>query len=326
VPVHTAQVHGPPAAPAMAHVAVPDDHPRVLIWDGDLDGDRPRLVQVRGAGAAIALVHGDQVGAVRRRASVHDVEARLEFVDGLAVGVSASRSLVVTDLFRGVVLEGVACSGKSTLLRTLLKQDAYLERGGMSSLVLTEHHTQRVLEGLGPRAALRASDHLDLLRGHTAYVRSLASRLSSMRRWREERLPNPRLVAILERFHLSHVVSYAHLEWQDVEAIDADLAEAGMHLCVLRVDPRDLTERLQRDRPGAWGQFLAEAGHRGALASPPSDIEKAEHFIHQQEELLQLAERSRMPRIELNTSDLSPADAAARVMESLGPPNEPRAA
>jgi thymidylate kinase len=220
-------------------------------------------------------------------------------------------------LFRGVVIEGVTCAGKSALLGALLGHPAFVRRAGASSLVLTEHHTQRVLESLGPRANLRLDDHLTLLRSHVDYLAGIATSLDRMTRWTAERRTNARFLAILERFHLTHVIGYPHVQWQDVADLDATLATLGVHLCVLRLDPAELRRRIRSDRSAGWGTFLAEPGHRDAFTHAPDDDEKAEHFTRQQERLLTLAARSRMPRLELDTTTLSPAECARRVLDVL---------
>lgn len=168
-------------------------------------------------------------------------------------------------LFRGVIIEGVACSGKSTLLRGLLAHPSYVGRPGLSSLVLTEHRTQRVLEGSGPRAALMAADNIELLRSHVTYPRSLHGRLARMSRWQDEQARNPRLAGVFERFHISHVLTYEHLCWEDMIVLDRELADLGFELCLVMASPSELRHRLLHDRAG-WGTFLGERGVRGRLA------------------------------------------------------------
>jgi hypothetical protein len=233
-------------------------------------------------------------------------------------------------LFRGVILEGVAAAGKSSLLRALLAHPAFVARPGGSCVVLTEHHTQRVLEARGPRAGLRVEDHVALLRQHADYLMGLHQRLGAMERWARERLPNPRLVAVLERFHLSHLLNYQHLAWADVVGIDEQLAAIGFHLCLVTASAPELERRFAADRgegdegpagpeqgaPRAsrdapWGSFLAEEGQRHRLAAPPSSAaEAAAYYIRQQDEALALAARSRLPQVRIDTTT-TPAEAAA---------------
>ena len=220
-------------------------------------------------------------------------------------------------LFRGVILEGVACSGKSSLLRALLSHPSFVDRAGASSIVLTEHHTQRVLESKVPRALLRVQDNVCLLREHTDYLGKVAGRVRRMTRWQEENLSNPRVIAVIERFHLTHVLNYEHLDWAHVADIDGLLAEIGMRLCLVTTAPNELRRRIRDDRAGAWGAFLSEPGQRGAFAEHPSDEEKAGYFVQQQDALLALAERSRIPKCEIDTTTMSPLVAAEMVLTIL---------
>lgn len=218
--------------------------------------------------------------------------------------------------FRAVVLEGVAGSGKSSLLRALLAHPRFVNRPGLSSLVLSEHHTQRVLEGLGPRANLRVADNLELLGGHVDYLTSIASRLDRMTRWKRARLENPRFVAIVERFHLTHVLNYAHLEWSDVSDLDRDLASIGAGLCVTTASPDELRARLTSRGPD-WGTFLSDPGQRRHLPEVASPTERVDYLIAQQAALRELAARSSMTRVEIDTSALVPEAAAERVLDLL---------
>jgi hypothetical protein len=220
-------------------------------------------------------------------------------------------------LFRGVILEGVACSGKSSLLRALLSHPSFVGRAGASSIVLTEHHTQRVLESRGPRALLRAEDNVALLREHTDYLGKVAGRIRRMTRWQEENLSNPRMIAVIERFHLTHVLNYEHLDWAHVADIDGLLAEIGIRLCLVITAPDELRRRIRGDRRGAWGAFLTEPGQRGHFTEHPSDEAKARYFVQQQEALVALAERSRMTKSQVDTTATSPLMAAEVVLRML---------
>jgi hypothetical protein len=223
--------------------------------------------------------------------------------------------------FRAVVIEGVAGSGKSSLLRALLAHPRFVNRPGSSSLVLTEHHTQRVLEGMGPRSGLRVEDHVGLLREHVDYLAGIASRLGRMARWKREGLANPRFVAIVERFHLTHALNYAAIEWSHVVDIDERLASIGAVLGVTTAHPSDLRKRLASRGPD-WGAFLSEQGQRHHLPEIASPNERADYFIAQQAALRELAARSAMSLVEIDTSSLAPEAAAERLLDHLIGENE----
>jgi hypothetical protein len=232
--------------------------------------------------------------------------------------VHARQSFLIErpSMFRAIILEGVAGSGKSSLLKALLAHPKFANRPGASSLILTEHHTQRVLEGFGPRASLRAEDHVGLLREHVDYVTGIASRLDRMTRWKRDALTNPRLTAVIERFHLTHALNYEHVEWQDVAELDSRMAHLGTQLCLVTAHPEELRRRLVSRGP-SWGGFLNEPGQRRRLTGSPTLAERVDYFIAQQQALFELAKRSAMQRLEIDTTSLDPSGAAERVLEAL---------
>jgi ABC-type glutathione transport system ATPase component len=112
----------------------------------------------------------------------------------------------------GLILEGVSGSGKTTILQALLRSGRYLERGHLSSLVLTEHHTQRVLEPKQRREGLSVKDNVGLLRRHVETIGALEAHLRRTD-WTARARTRHRVSYVLERFHLTHVCHYPHVAW-----------------------------------------------------------------------------------------------------------------
>jgi hypothetical protein len=179
----------------------------------------------------------------------------------------------------------------------------------------TEHHTQRVLESSGSRSTLVVHDNLNLLCEHASYLRGLASRLAATSRWNDPACENPRTLAVLERFHLSHVLNYEHLAWSDVEDLDRDLAELGLTLCLVTAHPDEIRSRI-RTRGPDWGSFLQEIGQRNHLRGTTNPDVVADYFIRQQDELLKLASNSRLLQQEIDTTAVQPSDAAENLLLS----------
>ena len=193
----------------------------------------------------------------------------------------------------GLILEGVSGSGKSTLLREILRCRTFVDREYRSAIVLTEHHTQRVLERKEQDGGLVTEDHLRLLRRHVGYVEGINRSLCSMD-WRERNRVNMRVPYLFERFHLTHVAHYDYLAWQDVDKIDRRLARLNCRVCVLTIDVETMRERIIDRRDEGFRRYLNRFGSTEELI--------LKHFTDQQHELLELARRSRLPSIELDSS------------------------
>ena len=163
---------------------------------------------------------------------------------------------------KGLVLEGVPGTGKTTLLRSILRSQRYVDRSFLSTIVLSEHQTQRVLEAKEKEEGLDRHDNVTLLESHVRYLGGILRGLKGMP-WCENGRTNNRVTYLIERFHLTHVYHYAHVEWKDVAHIDSQLADFGCKLCLVIGDPREIVERIRRDRPGwkEWAGGIDAAGH-----------------------------------------------------------------
>ena len=205
----------------------------------------------------------------------------------------------------GLVLEGISGSGKSTVLGGLLRSESYLQRGYLSSIVLSEHHTQRVLEPKQKAEGLSAADNVALLRQNVDMIHALDLRLRGTD-WGERGRLNHRLSYLMERFHLTHVCHYEHVGWKHVRAIDDALAGLGCKLCLLRVDEAMIEERvvnLRRNKE--WEAYLSSVGShsRGIV----------DHYVAQQERFLALREASSMPSVVVDTSGRGVNEVVAEV-------------
>ena len=73
----------------------------------------------------------------------------------------------------GLAIEGIVGSGKSTLSYTVLSSDRCADRKFSSTIVVSEHHTQRVLEPKKGRWYLLSEDNLHLFDSHVMYIEGL---------------------------------------------------------------------------------------------------------------------------------------------------------
>ena len=80
----------------------------------------------------------------------------------------------------GLILEGIAGSGKSSVLRALTTHEVWTRKPHLSSIVLSEHQTQRALEAKERREGLQIEDHLDLLAEIVGMLEQFSRRLRQM--------------------------------------------------------------------------------------------------------------------------------------------------
>ncbi len=208
----------------------------------------------------------------------------------------------------GLILEGVPASGKTTLLKALSSHPHFSPLKFPSRIILSDHHTQRVLEKQNNRGELTPRSALKLLCGHADYIRQRRDYLQRIQ-WCDPDMEAHRLVFMWERFHLSHVLDFDSISWEDVSGIDAQLADLNARHVILRLKRQEMISRIIRERQDQphWNRYIRRFG--------ATEDAVADHYSRQQEKLLELAERSRIPRQVIDTGNLSPEDCLREIVD-----------
>ena len=197
----------------------------------------------------------------------------------------------------GLIIEGIAGTGKTTTLYALLDDKRWLQKLYLSSYVLSEHHTLRVLENRALAKTLTKQDCIEVLNTHVNYLEKLKTNLEQTD-WLERDRTAQKLPFIFERFHLTHAYHFDQVNWSDVKAIDQRLAALNTKLCVFTIDPEDMQKRIIEDyRKSGWQEYLKTLGS--------NDNEIKAHFVREQEKIILLAKQTVLPVKVFDTSSLS---------------------
>ncbi|MEN1758993.1 hypothetical protein [Anoxynatronum sibiricum] len=214
-------------------------------------------------------------------------------------------------MYQGIILEGISGSGKTEVLQALLHHPLLNTLSAASRLILTEHHTQRVLELQEQRRRLQPEDHIALLEELTSFIEGCAARTLG-RGWNENQLASHDLFFLLERFHLTHVFRFPHMKWDHVKEVDQRLKPLGTILCLLTVDAETLEKRLFSRQHTCWLQYLKQYG------DTPAAI--VDTFMKRQEEARRLSQSSCLPILEINTSSKTASTVAQQIITTLSLP------
>ena len=209
----------------------------------------------------------------------------------------------------GLILEGISGTGKSTVLKALVNSERFVKKTYPSSIILSEHQTQRVLEQKDRETGLTVSDNILLLDQHVSYLEQLNDRLEKML-WCRNNQTNMRIPYILERFHFTHVYHYNHITWKDVKSIDLRLSDINCKSCIFTLNREILEKRIFTGRDAAWNNYIQRYG------DTPKQI--LEYFINQQDELLTLSDKSKLDSKIIDASDLSIDDMLNQVLDFWG--------
>jgi hypothetical protein len=137
-----------------------------------------------------------------------------------------------------------------------------------------------------------------------------------MARWKREAAENPRLVAIVERFHLTHLLNYEHVEWHHMANLDARLSELGTKLCLITAHPDELRRRLKA-RSASWGEFLNET-RTASLPERKPITERTSRLLRRSATGSPRArEAFGLQQLEIDTTSLQPSSAVEHVLDAL---------
>mgnify|MGYP001100720156 CR=1 FL=1 len=197
-------------------------------------------------------------------------------------------------MFQGIILEGISGTGKTSVFEALIKHEKVQSIPAKSKLILSEHHTQRILELEEQQGILTPEHHTELLDQLVAFIEQLNHR-TTHRGWHSDHLQEQDLFFLLERFHLTHVFRFPYMNWSQVVVIDHRLESLGAVLCLLTVNAETLEKRLFSRRNECWLNYLKQYGNS------PSEI--VDTLITRQKVAQELTALSSLPALVIDTSD-----------------------
>ncbi len=213
-------------------------------------------------------------------------------------------------MFQGLIIEGISGSGKTSVMEKMLVHTRMRQSTALSRIVLTEHHTQRVLELKEQQGLLQTRDHIDLLDGITTFLEGMQQKVVS-RGWSPPILDDAGLFFVLERFHLTHVFRFPYMQWHQVQSIDQRLLHLGAQHFLLTVNAAVLEERIFTRASACWLNYLKRYGNS------PSEIIDA--YMQRQQQVIELSHMSCLPLIQLNTSNLTIEEIVEALFQQLSP-------
>lgn len=197
-------------------------------------------------------------------------------------------------MFQGIILEGISGTGKTSVFESLAKHEKIQLIPAKSKLILSEHHTQRILELEEQQGILTPQHHIELLDQLVAFMEQLNHR-TTHRGWHSDHLQEQDLFFLFERFHLTHVFRFPSMNWSQVVAIDHRLKSLGTFLCLLTVNAETLEKRLFSRRNKCWLNYLKQYG------ASPSEI--VDTLLNRQKVAQELTALSSLPTLVIDTSE-----------------------
>lgn len=206
---------------------------------------------------------------------------------------------------KGLIVEGIPGTGKSTLIRTIQRQERFLKRDTVTSLIFGEEMTQRTLERRTNAGEATAEDHFQLFDELLSLLERQQERFAD-RGWRGEK-GSRHILYLLERFHLTHATYYPYLRDADFSDTEERLLRLGARGCLLTMERHVMRERIIESRPfPAWRSYISRYGE--------NEDAILEHYWRQQEQMREKAERSPLPWLVLDTTKANWVELAPKLL------------
>lgn len=190
---------------------------------------------------------------------------------------------------KGLILEGIVGSGKSSILRFLRKQ---IIESGASSLILDEAITERHLEPLRSSDVVHSIKHLNRL---VQLMQNLYDLESAA-----QKTNHSSVQFLLERFHFSHCLDIAGFDrFEAYKDIDQQMLGLGSKLVVLVLREDFIRDRsvvsTKKLRGEAWTHYLEQISktEEGVVS----------YYVAQQKQFVALCSRSSIPSMVVDTSN-----------------------
>lgn len=186
--------------------------------------------------------------------------------------------------FKALLVEGTSGVGKSSLVDALIRRHVEWSKPRKIRTVvhLAQSHTYGPLATPEDKGTLTVDDNLRHLERIVGMIEWLhASVQEHTRAW---------CFVLVDTLHLTHCVRPGVVKWNDVEPFDRRLAAVGCKLLFLQASAATIWER--GIRPRADQQFIQEYARKFGRTNE----EIHQHFVGEQEKLVELFSRSVMPK------------------------------
>ncbi len=192
----------------------------------------------------------------------------------------------MAEQIRGIIIEGLSCSGKTSLFKALKTQHSLLNSSERNTIFLSESYSQNLNLVNGKYTALSYEENLHVLHERLTMLEALNGYANSMgmhsRRARG-------LFYIFERFHLNFASCFDCIGNPEYTAVESRLLELNALTVLCYISDSKIEERLI---------------HRASFIGDTITENTISEYKHRQARLIEIANTSHVPTLLLNTDSM----------------------
>jgi thymidylate kinase len=144
-------------------------------------------------------------------------------------------------MIKGIILEGLSCSGKTSIFRELKKNLATNAESERSLVALGEHYSQALQKVNESYVLTQRDEHLKLLESRISIIENLFKYANSLG---PASIRSRGLFFIFERFHLNHLMSYESYDKDEFVKLENRLLKLNSKCILLEAPVNELEERF----------------------------------------------------------------------------------
>lgn len=200
---------------------------------------------------------------------------------------------------RGVILEGQSCSGKTSIFNAIKHCHPLEPDTERNAIFLAEHYSQTLNYVHGELKNLSQKENFQVLSDRISMLEQLNNYANSMG---EHSRRSRGLFFVFERFHLNYTYSFNAIASEEYVKLEQRLCNLNAHVVLCTISPQNTAQRLM---------------HRAAHTNAAVTQEEIEKYIVNQQRFAELACKSTVPTMILNTDDLNWNGYAKMILEKI---------
>lgn len=192
-------------------------------------------------------------------------------------------------MIRGVIIEGLSTTGKSSVFSALKRLHSQTHNGEKTIIAVSEHYSQVLHSYKGVLRAMDKDEHIQLLSRHVDYLEQQYNWIDSLGHTK----PSNGVFYLLERFHINHRAAFKTSS--EIEMLEKRLSRLNSHCVLLTLSQDVVKPRYIESRGEAWRSYVME--------NQSTETESCQKFLEDQEKLRMYAKQSLIPTLEINTDE-----------------------
>jgi len=206
-------------------------------------------------------------------------------------------------MIRGVLIEGLSTSGKTSVFAALKNMHSQTPDAEKTMIAVSEHYSQVLHAYHGVLQSMNKDEHIQLLNRHVDYLEQQGEWIRTLGHTKSSN----GVFYLCERFHLNHRAAFHSSS--DIEMLERRLVSLNARCVLLTLSPAVAASRFVESRGEDWKAYV--------LGTHATAEEARLAFLEQQEQLRLCAQQSRIPTLEINTDDADWDAYARRILEAM---------